>query len=140
MGVDKFYRRTVGPKGDFRKTINCLIGTLTATATPYSAANPLGADVLVIKVMLKFDGGVTSTPVSLDIGCAAADAVTSNDNLIDGIAIGTPTSATVFDSITDKGTNGLPSRKWDSDKYLNVVCTGTPTGLAGKIYIHYVKV
>ena len=139
MGVDKFYRKAVGIKGDFKETINVLKGTLTAAATPYSALNPIGEDVIIVKAMLDFTGAVTATPVTLDIGCAAADAVTSNDNLMDEVAVGTPTSATVFDNITDKGTNGKTSVKWDSDKYLNIACTGTPAGLAGNIIIHYVK-
>ncbi len=143
MGFDKFRRKVVGVEtGDFRATVNVYKGTLvapTGAGTPLSVANPIGADALIIKAMYNNTGAVTSTPVTLDIGCAAASAIASDDNLIDGINVGTPIAKKVFDNITDKGTNGKTSIIWEKNKYLNVTCSATPTGLAGTLTVHYVR-
>lgn len=137
MGIEKFRRKVVAPKGQFRDTINCIKEDLSATATPCSIANPLGSDVIILAVVLDITACTTATPCTLDVGCEAVSG--ASDNIIDGLAVGTPVTG-IFNSANDKGTDGAMSRKWEDDKYLNVrFATGTPTGLDGTIYVWYRK-
>lgn len=142
MGVDKFYRKAVGPKAAWRDTINVLKGSLSATSGNggvYSAENPLGSDIIVTEVIVDIATECSATPVTFDAGCAAADATTSDDNLLDEVEIGTPTSAQVYNSSDDAGSNGALARKWESDKYFTVTASATPTGITGNVYIYYRK-
>lgn len=140
MGMEKFRRKVVGGKADFSEQFSCIKGTLSATTVAmYGILNPLETDIIVSHIILDIATACSATPVTLDIGCAAATALTSNDNLIDGLAIGTPTVAAVYNSGNDKGTNGAASRKWLAAQYLTVTASATPTSVVGSIYIYYRK-
>ncbi len=140
MGMIKVRRKVVGGQAEFKDTIVCLKGALSATGlVMYSAANPLGVDLIVTKTIIDITSPCSATPVTFDCGCAATNATTSNDNLLDGVDIGTPTAIDVYDNITNKGNNGKATRKWSSTKYFTIVASGTPTGVAGNVYIYYRK-
>jgi len=140
MGFDKFYRKAKGKKAQFDETINWLVGNLAAVDTAggvYAIANPLGANVLIDMVILDITTASTAA-CTIDAGCAAANATTSNDNLIDGLDVHSATGQ--FQTISNGGTNGLPVRKWASDKYFTISkASGATAGLVGKVYIRYRK-
>lgn len=140
MGFDKHYRKVKGFKAEFDETVNWLAVALTAADTAggvYAVANPLGSAVIIDKVVIDVTTAATAA-CTLDAGCAAADATTSNDNIIDGLDVNAATGT--FDNITNKGSNGAPTRKWASDKYFTISkATGATAGLVGKVYIRYRK-
>ncbi len=99
-------------------------------------ANPEGADLIVTRVVL--DRTTKSTgAAAVNIGIAA-NATTSSDNLIDGVAAGA--AAAVEDNVTDGGTNGKARQKWSSSQYLTVTGEASTAGLVGKLYVEYVRV
>lgn len=109
--------------------------TTTAAGGVVSILNPFGFDVFIIRSIL--DTSVVSTGVAtIDLG-VAANGTTSNDTLIDGkdlnAAIG------VFDNITDKGTNGKPTKKWTSTQYVTGTASATMAGLVGNITLVCVR-
>ncbi len=140
MGVTKFRRKVVGGQAEFKDTVVCLKGTLSAaTKEMFGVANPLGADLIVTQAIIDITSPCSATPVTFDCGCAASTITTSNNNLMDGVNIGTPTGIAVYNSEDNKGDNGAMSRKWASDKYFTIVASATPTGVVGNVYIYYRK-
>jgi hypothetical protein len=138
MGIEKVRRKMVGKEAEFEEQIICKKGALFASATPISVLNPLGADCIITKFVVDVTTNPTATPVTMDCGVSAAQA--SSDTLIDGAQIGGAGIGTYcFDNITNKGTNGLPTKKWTSTHYLKCSLTGTPTGLVGNYYVWYRK-
>lgn len=141
MSIIKHRRKVVGGVADYKETIVCLKSALSATTVAMSGiTNPLGADLIITKVIVDITTACSATPVTFDAGCAAAAIGTSNDNLLDGVDIGTPTAAAIYDNITNKGSNGAPTRKWASAKYFTITASGTPTAVVGNVYIYYRKV
>lgn len=113
-----------------------LSGFTASTGVKYSIANPFGADAYITRLLLVVgtpEGGTSTT----DIGIAA-DAVTSNDTILDGVNTNA-TAGTLYDSLnaTDKGTNGHgKARLHDAAKYLNLaIATGTGTTFVGTLYV-----
>lgn len=97
-----------------------------ATGVYDSNLNPFGADVLITKAMVYIvnasDGAST-----IDIG-VAADAVTANDGLIDGLSAA---ATGLFNNIEDPGTNGELSMVWGATQYLNIAeASGDVAGLS----------
>ena len=137
MGVDKFYRNVVGNKAGFKNSLVAVEADLAASLTPYSLLNPLGEDLIVTKVVVDLLTASASTPVVINVGCADATGADGDDNLIDGAEVSATTTATPYDNITDKGTNGNTIRKWASDEYLTVTLSDTPTGFTGTLYVWY---
>lgn len=77
-----------------------------------------------------------SAACTLNIGTAATD-VTS-DNLIDGVSVAGCPANTVYDNITDKGTNGTTRQYVSSSGYFTVyVASGDANGLVADVYFDY---
>lgn len=136
----KFFTKLKGKKLQFDETINWLTASLTAADTAggvYAIANPLKTALIIDMVILDITTASTAA-CTIDAGCAAANATTSNDNLIDGLDVHSATGQ--FQTISNGGTNGLPVRKWASDKYFTISkASGATAGLVGKVYIRYRK-
>lgn len=100
-----------------------------------SLANPEGVDLIITKVVLhrtvKSTGAATA-----DIGIGSG-ATTSYDTLLDGVDVGAAETASPEDNITNKGTNGLPTRKWPAASYLTMTGSATTVGLVGRLYVYY---
>lgn len=102
-----------------------------------SLANPEGADVIIMRLILSVTT-VATAACTIDAGVAAAS-TTSADNLIDGLDVNSATG--VFDNIDDQGTNGQSVLKWESGQYLTVsMASGAAAGLAGYAYVEYIRV
>ena len=98
-------------------------------------ANPEAGSILITRVVLDVTTKATGA-CTVDIGTTAASAATSSDTLIDGLDVGTATG--VFDSITDKGTNGKSRQKLATGKWVTgSMASGAAAGLVGVAYIHY---
>jgi len=107
-----------------------LQGALTASDAAggvFSAENTYGTDLAILRVVLQVTTG-TAGACTIDIGIEA-DAVTSADDLIDGLSLA---DAGVYDSIADKGTNGSSRRRWPSGGFANAsMASGATAGLVG---------
>jgi hypothetical protein len=63
-----------------------------------------------------------------------ATATTSNDTLIDGLAVGTAAKTASGDIA--HGTNGLGVRVWGDDEYLTVTGSADSSGLVGTVDVY----
>jgi hypothetical protein len=97
--------------------------------------------IMVQRVLVDIKtAGATATSV-IDIG-PAADATSTSDTIIDGLAL---TSTGLFDNITDKGTNGksrirLDERGGTTSYITGKILTANAAELVGNVYIEYIKV
>jgi len=110
------------------------VGNPTVVA---SLKNPWGIDVVITRCLVNVTT-IATAAATVDIG-VAADAVTSNDGLLDGLDVHGGTG--VFDNLndTDNGTNGKLMKLWPAGTYLNVgKAGGNVTGLVGKVLIQAV--
>lgn len=109
--------------------------TVTTGGAVTSIANPFGFDVFITRAIL--DVTTISTGVAtLDIG-VAANGTTSNDTLIDGKDVNAATGT--FDNITDKGTNGKPTKKWAAGQFVTATASATVAGLVGTLTLECVR-
>ncbi|NDG19487.1 MAG: hypothetical protein EB117_14610 [Betaproteobacteria bacterium] len=110
-----------------------LAGTSTSTGIFRTFLNPFGAECLVLRADL--DITTQSTGAStLDIG-TAADAVTTSDNLIDGLSAATAGRFTNMNS-TNAGTNGKQLQKLAAGGSIVIEeKTGDVDGLVGTLYV-----
>jgi len=120
----------------------CLYGSLTAGTTTaggdcLNLANPEGADLLITRFILNITTEATGAATA-DAGVAATG--TSNDELLDGVDIGT--AAAIFDNIEDciDGNVAQAVVEWGSDEYVTVTPSATAAGLVGTYYIEYLRV
>jgi hypothetical protein len=109
--------------------------TATTGGAVAAAANPEGAELLVLRCILRTTAHSTGA-ANLDIGIAA-NATTTNDTLIDGIAVGS--AAKIADNIKEKGTNGLERQLWGATEFLTATGSASTAGLAGNIYVEYIR-
>jgi len=117
--------------GAYRATLTA--ATVTTGGAVLALANPEGRDIVVTRLILNI-ATASSGAATVDAGIAA-DAVTSNDTLIDGKSVAT---AGIFDNIEDQGTNGKSAVKWGSGQYLTITASATLAGLVGEAIIDYV--
>ena len=113
-------------------------GTTTTGGDVLSLLNPEGVDLIITRLILNITPPATGVATA-DAGIAA-DGVTSAQNLLDDVDIGS--AAAHFDSAdsTLAGTNGRGSQPWDSDEYLTITPSATAAGLVGFAYLEYVRV
>jgi hypothetical protein len=98
-------------------------------------ANPEGADLIITRCILRTTTHSTGA-ANLDIGIGAS-ATTSNDTLLDGIAVGS--AGKIADNIDDQGTNGQSYQLWGASQFLTVTGSATTVGMVGKLFIQYVR-
>lgn len=97
--------------------------------------NPEGVDIIIEKTVLDVRTVATGA-CTADVGTTATSATTASDTLIDGVDVNA--ALIVADSITNKGTNGLPTRRLAADKWVTVKeATGNATGLVAELYVFY---
>jgi hypothetical protein len=101
-----------------------------------SAVNPVSGSIMITRAILRTTAFSTGA-ANLDIGIAA-NATTSNDTLLDGIAVGT--AVKVADNINDAGTNGKARQLMTTGQYITVTGSADSSGLAGKLYVEYFEV
>jgi hypothetical protein len=100
--------------------------------------NDEGAAIMVQNVLLDVTTKATSA-CTADLGTTATSAATLSDNMIDGVDVAT--AAGLFDSITDKGTNGKSRQKLADAKWVTgSVASGASAGIVGFAYIEYVVI
>ena len=117
-----------------------LVIPLTATTATTGGAvaaklNPEGQTLLITRCVL-YTTSFSTGAANLDIGIGA-NATTSDDTLLDGIAVGT--AVKIADNIKDKGTEGLERQIWGATQYLTATGSASTAGLAGNIYVEYIR-
>lgn len=97
--------------------------------------NPEGVDIIIEKTVLDVRTVATGA-ATVDTGTTAVSATTASDTLMDGLDVNA--ALIVADNITNKGTNGLPTRRLATGKWVTVKeATGDATGLVAELYISY---
>lgn len=98
------------------------------------------ANTAVIVTRVELDVTTESTGAcTIDVGTTATSAVTSSDNLIDGISVAT--AAGLYSNLKNAGTNGKADQKLAAAKWVTgSVATGASAGIVGFAYIHYIPV
>lgn len=97
--------------------------------------NPEGVDLIITRVVVNRTTK-SAGAASVDIG-VAADATTSSDNLIDGLAFGAAEG--VADNITDGGSNGKSRQLWGASQYVTATGGASTAGLVGTLSIEYIR-
>ncbi len=110
------------------------ISAATTSGVIASAVNPEGVAVIgtlaYIHVKTQSTGACT-----VDFGVAATSV--SADTLIDGISVNSAAN-TVYDNITDHGSNGLTRQYVAAGSYFTVaVASGDANGLVADFYVDY---
>lgn len=123
-------------RSDVRTAVVPLTATSATTGGAVAAwAPPEGGPVLLLSAIV-YTTTKSTGAATCDIG-TAADAVTSSDNLIDGLDIGT--AVVCADNITDKGTNGKSRQLLAAGQYVTVTGSADTAGLVGTLYLRYLK-
>ena len=79
---------------------------------------------------------VATAACTIDAGTTATSAVTSSDNLIDGLDINAATG--VFDNVTDKGSNGKSRQLVAAGKWITFSrASGASAGAVGTARVEY---
>lgn len=111
-----------------------LVGVVATTGGAIAAvANPEGATVIITRALIHRTTKSTGAAAG-DIG-VAADATTSSDTLIDGVALGATEG--LEDNITNGGTNGKARQLWGASQFVTVTGAADSSGLVGSIFIEY---
>lgn len=100
--------------------------------------NPEGVPIVIAR--LEIDTSVVATGAcTIDAGTTPTSAVTSSDNLIDGLDVNA--ALVTADNITEKGTNGKSRQKLAPGKWVTFSrASGASAGLVGVAFIHYHRV
>lgn len=100
--------------------------------------NPEGVPIIIARLEV-YPSVVATAACTMDAGTTATSAVTSSDNLIDGLDINATLG--IFDNITDKGTNGKSRQTLAPGKWVTFSrASGASAGFVGKAFIHYHRV
>lgn len=119
----------------------CLYGSLTAATTTaggdaLNLLNPEGADVLITRFIIHVTTQATGA-ATVDAGVAAT--LTTNDELLDGVDVGS--AAILVDNVEQcvDGTVAAAVVEWGAAEYLTVTPSATLAGLVGTYYVEYVR-
>jgi hypothetical protein len=122
VGLARPFRITVPLTGVAATTGGAIAGVL----------NPFGVDLLIVGTAVRTTTFSTGA-ANIDVGIGAT-ATTSNDTLIDGLAVGTAAKTASGDIA--HGTNGLGVRVWGDDEYLTVTGSADSSGLVGTVDVY----
>jgi hypothetical protein len=97
--------------------------------------NPTGAAIIVDRVVLDVTTVATGA-CTVDVGMTPTSAVTSADNLIDGVDVNAATG--LFSNLSAPGTNGTEEQKVAAGKWVTASkATGASAGIVGSATILY---
>ena len=117
--------------------IPLVAGTTTTGGDVISWVNPENIDIQLTQMIINVDTPATGV-ATMDVG-VAADGVTTDDDLYDGLDIGSAAIIAGFGS-GNHGTNGRPYRKLASGEYVTGTPSATAAGLVGSAVIKFVSV
>lgn len=104
-------------------------------------ANPEGVDVQILRTTLVVHTASTAAG-NITIGIAA-DAVTSANDIIDALAMGSVTAQTVYNGHamqnTTKTAITVPAL-WTATKYLTITGSSSLVGLEATLFVDYLRV
>jgi hypothetical protein len=113
-------------------------GSLTASDAAggvFSEENSYGSDLVVLRVVISVSTGASDSSVRVDVG-TAANATTSADTLIDNLNV---SDVGLYDTQTNKGTNGNTVLKWGNNQFINASrAAGATSGLVGTYAIQVI--
>ena len=113
---------------------SCAITASTTSGVIASAINPENVPVIATLAYVHIKTPST-VAAGLDIGVATT--AVSSDTLMDGIGVNMPAN-TVYDNITDHGTNGLTRQYVAAGSYFTAaVASGDANGLVADFYFDY---
>lgn len=102
-------------------------------------ANPEESDLIITRVCIvttEAAAGATTVDVGVE-----ADATTSNDTLIDGVAIN---AIGLVDGVVDRAGNAVVARLWGANQFITVTKTAgaalSEVGLVARLYVEYLRV
>ena len=118
----------------------CLYGSLVAATTTtggdaLNLANPEGVDLIITRFIINVTTEATGA-ANVDAGVAAT--LTTNDELLDGVDVGS--AAIIKDNIEEcvDGTVAAAVVEWGSAEYVTVTPSATLAGLVGTYHIEYI--
>jgi len=118
----------------------CLYGDLVAATTTtggdaLNLLNPEGADLIITRFIVNVSTEATGA-ANVDAGVAAT--LTTNDELLDGVDVGS--AAIIKDNVEEcvDGTVVAAVVAWGADEYLTVTPSATLAGLVGTYYVEYI--
>jgi len=120
----------------------CLYGSFKGEASGAGGGilnlpNPEGVDLIITNFIVRTTAK-SAGAAAIDAGVAASG--TSNDELIDGLAVNT---ALVCESNHDQVTAQTVAEhevEWGADEYLTITGSADTTGMVGTYYVEYIKV
>lgn len=113
---------------------HCKITASKTSGSLVSVRNPEKVAVIAELARVHIKTG-SSAACTVDIGTAATD--TLSDNLIDGVSVNAAAN-TIYDNISDGGTNGLTRQYVASGSYFTAyVASGDANGLEADFYFNY---
>ena len=111
--------------------------TTTAGGDALNLLNPEGAALIITRFIINVTTAATGA-ATIDAGVAATG--TSNDELLDGVDVGSA-------AILDDNINGVVAGEvasavveWGADEYLTVTPSATLAGLVGTYYVEYIHI
>ena len=118
----------------------CLYGSLTAATTTtggdaLNLLNPEGADLIITRFIINVTTAATGA-ATVDAGVAATG--TSNDELLDGVDVGTAAILVCNVEQCVDGTVAAAVVAWGSAEYVTVTPSATLAGLVGTYHIEYI--
>ena len=93
--------------------------------------NPTGKPCIITRCVLHIITETATGGTTADIGVNATSA-TTNDSLLDGVAV---TTAGVFDNIINKGSNGKEIKLLPAGNYVTADLSGAASGLIADVYV-----
>lgn len=102
-----------------------------------AAANPEGVPLIIQDVKLYVD--TPSTGAANILVGVAADAVTSDTDLINALAINGAITGLAYHGMTALAAKGA-AVVWGATEYITATGSADSTGFAGRLYVKYVRV
>jgi len=101
-------------------------------------ANPEGCTVAITRAFLQFTTGSTGA-ANLDIGVGASGAKTSDIISAMDVIEATVGGKVIYGPAAQVAETECPTAKWTSTTYITFTGSATTVGLAGKLFVEYIR-
>jgi len=101
-------------------------------------ANPEGCTVAITRAFLQFTTGSTGA-ANLDIGVGASGAKTSDIISAMDVIEATVGGKVIYGPAAQVAETECPTAKWTSATYITFTGSATTMGLAGKLFVEYIR-
>lgn len=111
--------------------------TLFAGGEIAAVANPEGVPLVIVDVKLYVDTPSTGG-ANINVGLAA-NATTSDTDMINGLAINGAITGKAYHGMTALAAKG-EAQVWGTTQYITATGSANSTGFAGRLYVQYIRV